>query len=247
MFKLLKFEFRKLYQMKAFWVCACIAVLMVAVGVLTSNILSNGNIEGLDSSIYSSYYFINTAMSSSMIVTISAIFVSIFATEDINQMTLKNIVAKGYAKKDIYLSKYIVSLISILVIYALSVVASFLGGLMFESTYIPNNFALSIICQLVLILAYHALYFNIAIISSKLSTAISLCIIGPMILSMVLGLLDNFLNIEGLKLQGYYLDQLASSLQNLTSDASFKIIVTSFVYIIITSIIGIKVTSKKEV
>lgn len=152
MLNLLKSDFYKLLKMKSFYVCCIVAVAIAAVSIALLCAVNNmmdsmvssmtGGIEGevvvaggmktnlkmilpallspSGSAVFSSDWFI-----------LVMIGVSLFVTTEYNAGTLKNIVARGFKREYIFLSKLIVCVVEALIIAFCFAVSSFILGLIF--------------------------------------------------------------------------------------------------------------------
>lgn len=249
--KLIIFEFRKLFKSKYFYIISAISVVFVLISGLTNKVIFDALIEsGEPAQPYSSYLFTKGALGGTYTMLI-AIFVALFATEDSASGTLKNIYAKGYTRSQVYFSKYVVSFIAVLIMSAITVIFAFgySNSIWGNSLEITDNVLLIVVGQFLGIATYHAIFFAISTIFSKVGSAIALNIIGPMAVSLVLGLGDAFIKGENTKLTSYWIDSLFS---NVTSSVSNqKMIVTGIilftVYTGVAIFVGIIMNRKKEI
>ena len=177
--------------------------------------------------------------------------VALFATEDSASGTLKNIYAKGYTRSQVYFSKYVVSLIAVLIMSAVTVVFAYgySNSIWGNDLEIADNVSAIFIGQLLGIAAYHAIFFAISTIFGKVGSAIALNIIGPMAVSLVFGLGDAFIKSENTKLTSYWVDSLYS---NFTASVSNQNILTTgivlfAIYIGAAIFIGLFMNRKKEI
>ena len=169
------------------------------------------------------------------------IFVALFATEDSTCGTIKNIYAKGYSRNQVYLSKYVVSFVAVTIISILTVVAAYLyaNTIWDNSLEITDHIAVIMIGQLLGIFAYHAIFFAISNSFGKIGAAIALNIIGPMAVSLVLGMCDAFIKSENTKLTSYWLDSLFGNFTATVTDEKF--IATGIVLFVLYTVLAIAV------
>lgn len=249
--KLISFEFRKLFKSKYFYIITVISVIFILLSGLTNKAISDALIaNGETVQPYSSYLFTKGALGGTYTMFI-AIFVALFATEDSASGTLKNIYSKGYTRNQVYFSKYIVSLIAVLIISAVTVAFAYgySNSIWGNNLEIADNLLVIIVGQLLGIAAYHAIFFAISTIFGKVGSAIALNIIGPIAVSLVLGLGDAFIKSENTKLTSYWVDSLFS---NFTSSISNqKMLETGIVFFVIYTVcailIGQFLNRKKEI
>ena len=249
--KLINFEFRKLFKSKYFYIISAISVVFVLISGLTNKAIFDNLIEnGGTVQPYSSYLFTKGALGGTYTMFI-AIFVALFATEDSASGTLKNIYAKGYTRSQVYFSKYVVSLIAVLIMSAITVVFAFgystpIWG---NSLEITDNVLLVVVGQFLGIATYHAIFFAISTIFGKVGSAIALNIIGPMAVSLVLGLGDAFIKSENTKLTSYWVDSLFSNFTSSVSDQKMMVtgIILFIVYTGVAIFVGMNMNRKKEI
>jgi len=246
--KLMEFEFRKLFKAKSFYICLAVCLGLVLLGGLTTKVILE-NSEGVATP--TGLSMLKGAIGSSSITMIAGIFTALFVCEDETSGTIKNIYAKGYSRKDVYFSKYIVSLISTLIFTLASMIIAYLFGLATWGGEAPidSNYILTILGQLILIVAYHSAFFAISSKIGKTGSSIAFNIVGPMLVSMVLTMGDAFLKSEEFSLSSYWIDSLLSSLQQ--TEVVNSAITTSILLGIIYSVVfvgaGYMLNKKKEI
>ena len=199
---------------------------------------------------YDATSFILKYTSNGMLTLIIGIFTAIFVTEDFSCGTIKNIYARGYSRNVVYLSKYIVSTISALIFLGTSLLtcvlissALFNGPAAYNTTHLN-----SILLQMLLIIAYNSLFFVISIIIGKLGSSIAFIIVGPSMISLMLTLVDSFLNMNNIKLNDFWLENCLSSIQtaNCSNSTVIGAFTVSIIVIVISLIVGIKLHNNKE-
>lgn len=154
---LLKFEFRKLFQARALYVCAGVLVLLIIVFAGTNKLTDMaveefaGELEyndetmvgdedfedDFESSITSSMGLLSnnsgstwllSGLSNIYMIVVFAAFIPVFVCGDFGNGTIKNILTKGYSRSEVYWAKYIVCL-AVSVGYALiTFIVGFLVG-----------------------------------------------------------------------------------------------------------------------
>ncbi len=249
--KLIKLEFRKLFSSISYYVCLVVILLML----LLTSFISKVTAEQLNQlNMFNAVKVTRTALDNSMLSLISGIFLAVFISQDESLGTIKNVVSRGYSRIKIYFSKYIVSLISILIYSLIVLIGGFIFGLSVSGVgSIDSGFFISIFGELLVIIGFHALYFMFSTIFNKNGIIITLNIATPLIIKLILGLIDSFLLGKEIKIGfqfgDYWLDGLMSSFNAKTMNAgelSTSIIMT-LVYIASFITIGLFVYKKKEV
>ncbi len=255
MSQLLKLEFRKLFQMKSFYITTLISIALAVVSVLLTNLTANAmkqlaeagdvtisvqTFAGIDS-----VYATQTSVANGMAVMLCGIFSAIFACEDFSSGTIKNIYSKGYSRTSIFFAKYIVSAIPAVLMVCLDMIASYVcGGLSNSfSSNLPENFVVGLVTQLCVVMAYQALFFAIAMMLTKLSASIVFVVVAPTVFSGLLSLADLALKQSSFSLSDYWL----SSLLNSASSEPVRGIVMSVVYIAVFLMLGTFISNRKEV
>ena len=221
--KLLKFEFRKVFRLKYFYIIAAAAIAFIILNGLVayllwffSSKLPGEAQEAIAASIPpgTSYNFVKGTIGNNFF-TFAGIFLAIFACEDNSHGTTKNIIGKGFNRVQVFYSKYIASLILVLLMALLGFIASTTFSLI---AYGPNTFQnddnllLIIIGQLLALVAYHALLFVISYSIGKPGGAVAVCIVVPLAMPLVLMALDVVLKTnDPYKFEAFWLDGIISN------------------------------------
>ena len=248
--KLLRFEFRRLRKAKYFYILTIVSLLFVVISGLTSKALNDAlQQKGEAVAPYSAYLFAKGALGGTYTLLLG-IFVALFATEDQSGGTMKNILAKGCGRRQIFLSKYLISLAAVLVMSLVTVVVAYGYGRSVWGSELPvtDSVPLIVLGQTLGIAAYHALFFAISYTVGKSGSAIAMNIVVPLVVSLVLGMGDAFIRSERFRLSEYWLDPLHKNFTAAATDSA-KIgigIVLFLVYLAAAVLIGITVNRKKE-
>ena len=251
MHKLIRFEFRKLFRSRYFYVIAAISILFILFAGITYSIIKAiaGGEPGLP--LANAYSFVKGALGNNFTILIG-IFVAIAATEDNASGTMKNIIGKGYSRLKVFMSKYLVSLVGVFIISILVVGTAFLyGTIAFEKTPIEDNLAIIIFGQLLSILAFHSMFYAISSGFGKIGPAIAVSIIGPMGVSLALTIADTAITTANLPVQAkpgnYWLDGLFNNFLGAPNPighgACFALL---FAYLALALLIGFLINRKKE-
>ncbi len=256
--RLFKFEFRKLFRQKSFYICGGIAVGLILLSAFTMNLLlsfsQNATVSAdgvavavvADDTAFSGLYMLASALSGSDFSIILAVFVALFVCGDYNNGTLKNIIAKGYNRSSIYVSKYMVSLIASTMLACVCWLAGLLSGTAFWGIgELPAdgsvcNFVIILQLQLLSIYAYTSLFFMISALLKKAGGAIAVGIIAPLVVVMIISMADAFINSETFSLSKYWLDNCYSDLAvtSLPSDTAVRCLVCFAIYIVVFTTAG---------
>lgn len=246
---LIKFEFRKLFKSKSFYICLAICIGLVLLGGLTTKVIIE-NVEG-EVDLPSKYSMLQSAISSASITLIAGIFTALFVCEDETSGTIKNIYAKGYSRGSVFISKYIASLVAVLIFTFGSMLIAYLFGKLTwpDVTTSINNLFLDIVGQVLLIIAYQSIFFAISSKLGKTGSSIAFNIVGPLLVSMVLTMADAFLKLEDFKLSSYWIDSLLTNLgqTTVTNQNITAAIVMGIIYSIVFVGVGFTLNKKKEI
>lgn len=238
--KLLIFEFRKLFKSKYFYILMGLSIAFVLISGITENALINATaaLYEIEEPIsINGYSFVKAILGGSAFSIIIAIFISLFACEDAMHGTNKNVLAKGYKREYVFLSKYLVSLLMTLLIALLTVLVGYiLANALWDFSVIEGDKVIAIICgQLLGLLSYHALYFFIAYTVGKNGLAISLNIVGPIVVSLLLNMLDALINSDKITLSQYW---LSSGYSYFTDGANGDLSMTTNFIILVVYFVG---------
>lgn len=247
MTNLLKFEFRKLFKQKSFYICTAVMLAMSLVGLLLSKTLASN--PEFNMAMPSAKSALLSAVSSSSFTMLCGIFIALFVCTDYDQQTIKNIYSRGFTRTNVYFAKYIVSVISTVIMFAVALIFTYVAGaVMLDGTAAEGNYVGLIAGQLIYCLAYSSFVFAISLILKKVGVSIALAILGPSLIGTVINLADAFLKIENFKIGSYWLDGFIGDLISLATDATRLIvcIVLSLVYAVVFVVAGFFINRKQE-
>lgn len=142
MFNLIRSDFYKILRTKAFYICAIIAALLSALGIVVTNNQINSQIEmytsyGLEVTASELGYNAITALKSAVsidTVLLTVIMISMFIPNEFSFGTIKNIISSGKRKWEVYFSKFIVALFIVVSYIGLCYITCFSLGAWFWGT-----------------------------------------------------------------------------------------------------------------
>ena len=233
--RLLKLQVRNLFHSKLFYICLILSLFMSTILSFLSSLITHGNIKPMPEIV---------SFLSSEIGIVTTIFVVLFTCAEFNEDTVKNIIGRGYTRAQFLFSKYLISLLGLFVIYAITIVLDLVlfarNGMGYESTM-----PLLIINSIFSILAHSVLFVTLSFILEKNGSSIIACLFVPTVLSLLLGLLESSLKI---KLSKYWLDNVAGRFLKLKTWPTLGwSILFYLIYIAIFIIIGLHLIKKKEI
>lgn len=210
MSNLLKSDFYKLFKMKSFYVCCIISALLASVTMFL-NFASNNMIEELMGDMMASQIMTLKNVLPSLIsptgdwFILVIIGVSLFITIEYNAGTLKNIVARGFKREYIFLSKLIVCVIETFIISLCYAVFGVIFGLILLGTPaggFGDGYFLELLAiygvDILIIIGYVALITMVAYLIRTNGGTISLTLCAHYLVPVVITMLNvtNIMNDE---------------------------------------------------
>ena len=237
--KLVKLQLRNLFSLKSFYVCSALMLLSPIINLVASLIIKKEFVAQFIPEVSS------LLASTELIITVVIV---LFACLDSNDGTLKNIISRGYTKKQYLLSKYVVALIATLIMYLMPIILTFLftigNGMGFEVKYVYY-----IIAYLFQIGATICLYVVLSFIFEKIGPSMVACLIGPSMVGTAIPLLQLLMKTEKINIANFWVTNIAGSaivkhpdILNLLSVAGL-----AFIYIVGLLEVGLYLGKKKEV
>lgn len=247
---LLKLEFTKLKRQKSFYVCTIIMVALIFLSMLTANALANASPEIAAEFKASGIESLVGGMNNSSFTLIASIFAVLFVCEDYDQQIVKNIYARGYSRKSVYLSKMISVLAATTVMFIVVELAALALGTAFFGLGELGNFKFLTVVgtQYVVAMANIALAFAIAAVLRRNGGSIAGIILAPMLVGVVCGLADSFLKIEDFTLTSLWLSNFMTDVSTLAVSAERMLVclIGSLIYIPVFVIAGLYFNKKIE-
>lgn len=247
---LLKLEFRKLRKQKSFYICMVVMIGLLLLSVLTVNALSEDDLEISGQFGSSVIDVMVNAVNNSSFILIAGIFVVLLVCDDYEQQTIKNIYAKGYSRKQVYLSKLISVYIAATIMFIMVMISAFaLGSYYFGIGAIDVfKFICVIAVQYLVCMANVGLSFLLSSLLRKNGSSIAATIIVPMIVNMLLGVLDSFIKLEKFSTSSLWISSFTGDLSTLTvgRERLEVCFAASLIYILIFAASGIYFHKKLE-
>lgn len=249
MFKLTVFEFRKLLQSKSLYICSGLLAVLSAFSIYTTKLMQDG-VDVADPTLCGLNNLME-ALPTSMITTFLGIFIALFVCEDYTSGTIRNVLTRGFSRFSVYLSKYFAVLAATVLMSVICCAACFIAGTIIwgagDAAFGSEQVKI-LLCQLVVIVAYASLFFALSSILQKTGGAIALCIVLPMVLTVVLKLADTALAEREIELSHYWLSKLIKGIGSITveKDALKDALLYSAIYIPVSLAAGWLATMKRE-
>ena len=237
--KLVKLQLRNLFSLKSFYICSGLMLLTPIISLLLTVLLKKP---------YDAKFIPEVSSILSGVELMVTVVIVLFACLDSSDGTLKNIISRGYTKKQYLLSKYIVALITTLIMYLIPIVLTFFltigNGMGFESKYVYY-----ILAYLLQIGATICLYVVLSYIFEKIGPSMVACLIGPSMVGTALPLLQLLIKSKKIAISNFWITNIAGSAIVKHPDIVDLLVVVGLaaVYIVGLLILGIYIGNKKEV
>jgi len=255
MTRLLKFEFRKLFFQKSFYICGGISLILMIATMVISRMASLMIPEG--AILNPANNGVNAALSAidlSSIQLILPIFLPLYICMDFTQGTIKNILARGFSRNQVLWSKYIVSVVAGLAVYAIHFVCALTLGWIFGG---PGEWGLKAIASLgvqtLILIASVSFYFMLCMIFQTMGASISLGILLPSVGGTVLNITQLLTEAYGVDLK---IDLSYISVTGLTGKISdlhgfhksdlISCLLVSLIYVVLACFFSCLRMSRKE-
>lgn len=248
--KLLHFEFHKLIRQKSFYICLAVAVAMLFISTYTTYLMQKDAVDVSQMGIDGMSVMIG-AVSGGTLSMVIGVFVPLFVCEDYVSGTIRNIVTRGYTRLGIFLAKLIAVLFASAIMTIVCMAAGYLVGVLFcapgEQPFDAYTVKI-LLCQLAVILAEASLFYAISTVLQKTGGAIAICLVLPMVLTIVLALADTALAEKEIQLSGYWLERINGTLAvfDVKSEDMKKALLTALSYFVVTTVGSFVAIAKKE-
>ena len=253
--ELIKLEFRKLTRQKSLYICLAIMLGLILMSAIIYKVLMVSNIDlgdfVTDINNVDGIFFTLTIISNADLFIILGIVIAITYCFDFDEQTIKNIFARGYSRKSLFFSKVLSIICATTFLFIACLLFSFVLGVIFFG--IGEGSVLSMFgllgLQFLITLAYAMFFTLICVMCKKMSTAIVMNIIAPLVITLVLTLVDSIVKSQSFKIANYWLDGMVTNLTNINATTTSIIIaiVGSIIYMGIFVICGMLLSKKTEV
>ena len=212
MMSLLRFEFRKLWKQKRFYICTGVMVSLILLSGVTTKVLL-GDATGM-----TAIELMLNAVENSSFLMIAGIFVALHICEDYEQQTIKNIYARGYTRTEVYFSKLVTAWLSTTIMFLMIVLISFvLGNIYFTAGSADVGKLIELLfVQYLVCMANISMFIALSTVFRTNGSSIAATIVFPMLVNVVLALLDSYLKLEKIHLADYWVSSLSNGLSTLT-------------------------------
>jgi len=225
--KVLAADFYKLARSKAFWICSAVGVaisilMVVAMKAMINHALSGGaGTRGYQegqamAQSASAVWAITQFLPQNFIIVLAGVFAAIFITAEFGYGTMKNTLSRGAERLHVFASKFLISTLAALVMFALSLLALVIAGSIAwgfdpQGAVSAGGFAAMIGLQALLLVGFVALFTFLGMTIRSTGGAIATNIIAVMMVSTLLSAL-NALFSATLDFSSYWLGGAVSTL-----------------------------------
>ena len=232
----------KLFHKKSFYICTILPILIfLGLTVSFSLIMGDGVVEFLPT-------ILTTAIPSSLMIMVMGVFTALYVTEDFSDHAMKNIVARGYSRSMIFITKYLVSTIAVVIMAVLLLVAGAISGIVLGSSGSFSSLtAATLFTQVVIIVAVNTLYFSASMVLRKSGASLAFIVLAPSVVSLLLRLIPAFIKKLPFDPAEYWLDGLLEQTENIKNFAAVtRLLTVSACYIVVLTIAGYFLFRKKD-
>lgn len=263
MLNVLRADFYKLRKSKAFWICTLVGIVVAVLMVVAVQAGISRSLARADTS--SPEYQQMLAMSKSVsgtwaiteflpqgnfILILAGVFVAIFISAEFGYGTMKNTLSRGAERVSVFASKYITCAVG-----ALFMLVMFIAALLVSGTIVwgfgsvaAGGFVVMVLLQMLLMLAFTAVFVFISMTVRSSGGAIATNIISVMIVSTLLQALSMLFG-SNTDLSQYWLTGAISTLATYTPASGDVIrgVIVALAWGIVTSAAGLVLFRKTDV
>ena len=237
MSKLIKLQLRTLFHQKLFYICLGLLIIMPTLLNYALSIYAKGFGD------YQVFPQISSFLAGEIGI-VGIVFVALFSCFELNEGTAKNIIARGYTRKQLLFSTYITTFIGLVALYSLvSVITFFLflkNGIGYDSSMLYP-----FIVSIASIICFMFFYSTISVIIQKSGFAVVTCLLAPVIIATALGFVDYILKID---ISQYWFGNFYSNFTDKPTLANLGYMVLGYaIYTAVFIVAGIQILNKKEI
>lgn len=245
--ELVRFEFRKLFRSKSFYICLGISVVLLVLGLWLTDLTQQAFITiafseaGEEIPIEISSDAIDallSAPSNAGLDLLLGIVIALFVCRDYSADIRKNVIGKGYTRTQIFFSKTIAIMTATGVFLLLAWAGCFGFGCVLWGTEFTWNSAYlaTLAVQLLGTLAMAALFFLVSVALRKAGGTIAINVLVPSVIGLLLQVLDLILDSQKITLANYWISNCFTEISATVTnpDVLVRCAVCFAVYLIVT-------------
>ncbi len=196
-------------------------------------------------------YFLLNAISQSKLEMFLGVFIAIFVCSDFGEGTIRNIISRGFSRRNVFISKYVSCLVASLGLAIMSLVVGFAFGTIFGG--IGDNWSIRflplIAAQILTVFAYASVFVFFSLLLKKLGGAITIAIVLPIVLPLLLTLMNAIFSKSHFDFTNLWLSGCMTSLAdpNIEPKSFIVSLIVPSIYILLSDILGLIFFKKAEV
>ncbi len=236
MCKLICFDLRKLFRQKSTYICIVIVICSVILNALILQPENSGEFKEYGQ------YMLLSCISGSGVDIIVAILIAINVCGDFSAGAIKAIVARGYSRTSVYLSKYITTLVITIILIMTCLLSAYFYSLIFLSENI--NFSVQIlkllICQSFPLIGVASFVFMFSFILKKSAGTIAIGVLGISVISLIISVIDNSILKNKISLSKYWFASFFEIMTelNIPNSSLLRMVSCSVVYSLLFLVFG---------
>lgn len=200
MSRLLRFEFRRLVRSKSFYICTALFLAMNLYTIHLAHSWGYYLASGLESAF--------SIVCSSEFLLFFAVFAALFTCDDYSGGTIRNILARGFSRTQVYLAKLIVLLCAALVMTVVCGVIIFIAASTAGEAgldYFDSDTAMLLCARLLLLFAMTAFYYALSTAIGKTGVSIAACLLLDTVVALLLGIAILVFDLRDLSIADYWI------------------------------------------
>lgn len=250
--KLIKFELRKIFVSKFFYVGIVIILLLSGlIGYATSTVLNNPNLSSAIPISKNLYEVVLDGFPSPVGSTLLPVIIVIYSCLDFGNLAIRNIIARGFTRTQVFLAK-LFGTVAITVSYMLfSLISLFVSVKLFipSATFEkPEYFWTQILAYSLAYLVGATFAFALSMMIRKVAGAMAAVLVAPTVVSAILLIITGKVQkFQEINLPKYFFGQFPTLISTgVINDITFAVI-GSLIYIAVFVVISYLVWRKAEV
>lgn len=248
--KLFLFELRKLKKMKSLYICLAVMIALIALNAAVLAAIPED--EGIFAELFPPFAvasFTKNALANASFFLVLAVLISLYCCDDYSNCTVKNIYSKGYSRAKVYFTKYIFSAVLSLVLAAVCIIIAYAVSAGFGKQDDSTSLAAVVLCQLVMVLGYHGIYFAVSMMSGKIGISVAINFLAPMLFGIILALLTALIKVENFDLGYIWFDSVFTALNEVPAKTEdvVRAVLMGLIYAAGFVSVGFAVNRRKEV
>ena len=194
---LLLFELHKLKKQKSLYICSAVIVALLFLMTLANFILDKYLSDLLGTQAPTAVQTVLTSINASDFTLVVSIFIVLYVCGDFGQKTIKNIYSRGFSRTEVYFTKYIICVVYVIIMYAITeLFALAIGSAFFGFKPQEGHIFWSLFGQLLVCIAYASFVFAVANMIKRMGIALAVVILAPAALTVIMTVIDVIIQVN---------------------------------------------------